>query len=106
MRYSVAIANTFTQKVSLCVVDAPDPLNACRGILFDLLQNEGATIAGLLDFESISDFANEYDVLISKPVAIDSIKIVRPDPSDFFSDSDGIDPTLDESDFRIDETKP
>ena len=106
MRYSVAIANTFTQKVDLCVVDAPDPLNACRGILFDLLQNEGATIAGLKDFESISDFANEYDVLISKPVAIDSIHIVRPDPSDFFADSDGIDATLDDSDFRIDETNP
>lgn len=105
MRYAVALSNTFNQSIDLCVVDAPDPLNACRGILFDLLQSEGNVIAGLNDFAAIRDFANEYDILISKPVAIDNIEIIRPDPSDFFSDSDGVQ-SLDESDFRIDETKP
>ena len=107
MRYAVAVANAFAQKVSVCVVEAPTPLNACKGILFDLVQTEGDAIAKLETMDDIREFAEEYDILMSDPFEVDggtirvNPPIKRPDPAYLLSEG-GDDMVIGESDFLID----
>jgi hypothetical protein len=89
MRYAVGVANLYESRIQVFVVEAPTPLLACKGVMFDLVGNEIDTdhLTAIPDMEELTDLAIEFDLSISSPVPVhESTELRLPDPRLIFDD--------------------